>query len=129
MAANDDPKPRWLAEPEPHDLTAAEHFLKLVLHRAHVSVALKRLHKRRRKAHSFAAKDILRAAELAPLPAGNQGVAAKLAQIRAGKPLAPVMLVRPKTGPLIIADGYHRVSAGHLIDESAMIPSVLVSVP
>ncbi len=120
--------PKWLAEPEPHDLTAAEHFLKLMLHKRHVAVALKRLDKRRRKARSFAAKDILRAAELVSLPAGNEGVALKLTQIRTGKPLAP-MLVRPKSGPLIIADGYHRVSAAHLLDESTMIPSVLVSVP
>ncbi|MGI8429029.1 MAG: hypothetical protein ACR2OB_06925 [Solirubrobacteraceae bacterium] len=124
-----DPKPAWMAEPESHDFTAAEHFLMLMLHKRHVSIALERLHKRRRKACTFAAKDILRAAELAPLPAGNEGVAAKLAQIRTGRPLSPVLLVRPKTGPLVLADGYHRVSAGHLIDESTMIPSVLVSIP
>jgi hypothetical protein len=45
----------------------------------------------------FASKDILRAAGLPCLPADNEGVAAKLAKVRDGKPLAPVMLVRPKT--------------------------------
>jgi len=59
-----------------------------MLHKRHVAIALQRLHKRRQKARTFAAKDILRAAEPAPLQAGNEGVAAKLAQIRAGKPLA-----------------------------------------
>ena len=72
---------------------------------------------------------ILRAAELVCLPADNEGVPAKLAKIREGKALAPVQLVRLKRGPLIVADGYHRVSASHLLDESTPVPCVLVSVP
>ncbi|HVC08084.1 MAG TPA: hypothetical protein VND98_10935 [Solirubrobacterales bacterium] len=118
-----------MAEPEPHDFAAADHFLRLVLHKLHVGVALKRLRKRRTKSRSFAAKDILRAADLPCLPFDNEGVAAKLAKVREGKPLAPVMLVRPKSGPLIIADGYHRVSASHILDESTLVHCVLVSVP
>jgi hypothetical protein len=121
--------PKWLHEPEPHDFAAADHFLQLVLHERHVAVAVKRLHKRRKKLRSFAAKDILRASELACLPADNEGVAAKLTKIRKGEELAPVQLVRLKRGPLIVADGYHRVSASHLVDESTMVPCVLVSVP
>jgi hypothetical protein len=50
-------------------------------------------------------------------------------EIRDGKALAPVQLVRLKRGPLIVADGYHRVSASHVLDESTMVPCVLVSVP
>jgi hypothetical protein len=122
-------KPTWLNEPETQDFAAADHFLELVLHERHVALALRRLRKRRTKTRSFAAKDILRAAELACLPADNEGVAAKLAKIRDGKALAPVMLVRLKRGPLIVADGYHRVSASHLLDESTLVPCVLVSVP
>ena len=121
--------PKWLPEPEPHDFAAADHFLQLVLHERHVALAVKRLRKRRRKSRSFAAKDILRAAGLECLPADNEGVAAKLANIREGKALAPVQLVRPKRGSLIVADGYHRVSASHLLDESTLVPCVLVSVP
>jgi len=121
--------PKWLREPEPNDFAAADHFLQLVLHKRHVALAAKRLRKRRRKSVSFAAKDILRAAELACLPADNEGVAAKLAKIREDKALAPVQLVRLKRGPLIVADGYHRVSASHLVDESTLVPCVLVSVP
>jgi len=129
MAPKTESEPTWLAEPEPHDFAAADHFLQLVLHKRHVRLALERLHKRRKKARSFAAKDILRAAELVCLPADNEGVAAKLSEIREEKAIAPVMLVRLKGGPLIVADGYHRVSASHLIDESTMVPCVLVSVP
>lgn len=129
MAPKTESKPTWLAEPEPHDFAAADHFLQLVLHKRHVRLALERLRKRRKKARSFAAKDILRAAELVCLPADNEGVAAKLLEIRDGKALAPVQLVRLKRGPLIVADGYHRVSASHVLDESTMVPCVLVSVP
>jgi hypothetical protein len=129
MPSTTESQPKWLAEPEPHDFVAADHFLALVRHKAHVALALERLRKRRKKTRSFAAKDILRAAELACLPADNEGVAGKLAKVREGKSLAPVMLVRPKLGPLIIADGYHRVSAAHLLDESTMVPCVLVSIP
>ena len=129
MAPQTGSKVAWLAEPEPHDFAAADHFLQLMLHKHHVAVALKRLRKRRAKPRSFAAKDILRAADLACLPSDNEGVAAKLAKVRGGKPLAPVMLVRPKSGPLIIADGYHRVSASHILDESTPVHCVLVSVP
>jgi hypothetical protein len=129
MAPKTESKPTWLAEPEPHDFVAADHFLQLVLHRRHVRLALERLRKRRKKARSFAAKDILRAAELVCLPADNEGVAAKLLEIRDGKAMAPVMLVRLRRGPLIVADGYHRVSASHVLDESTMVPCVPVSVP
>jgi hypothetical protein len=128
MAPRTESKPTWLAEPEPHDFAAADHFLLLVLHKRHVRLALERLRKRK-KARSFAAKDILRAAELVCMPADNEGVAAKLLEVRDGKALAPVMLVRLKQGPLIVADGYHRVSASHLLDESTLVPCVLVSVP
>jgi hypothetical protein len=129
MARKTESKPAWLSEPEPHDFAAADHFLQLVLHERHVEIALKRLRKTRKKSRSFAAKDILRASELVCLPADNEGVAAKLTKIRKGEKLAPVQLVRLKRGPLIVADGYHRVSASHLVDESTMVPCVLVSVP
>ena len=126
MAPKTESKPTWLAEPEPHDFVAADHFLQLVLHKRHVRLALEQL---RKQARSFAAKDILRTAELVCMPADNEGVAAKLLEIRDGKALAPVQLVRLKRGPLIVADGYHRVSASHVLDESTMVPCVLVSVP
>jgi len=129
MPATAGSKPKWLSEPQKHDFAAAEHFLDLVLHGRHVSIAMDRLRRRRAKTRTFAAKDILRAAELACLPANNEGVSAKLAKVREGEALAPVMLVRTKSGPLIIADGYHRVSAAHLLDEAAMVPCVLVSIP
>ena len=40
MAPRTETKPMWLAEPEPHDFAAADHFLQLILHNRHVAVAL-----------------------------------------------------------------------------------------
>lgn len=120
--------PEWLDKPQKHDFAAAEHFLSLVLHEDDVETAIAALKKRRGKLRKFAAKDILRASELETLPADNQGVAAKLDHINKGTPISPVLLVRPRRGPLIVADGYHRVSAARLLDEAAEVPCDIVSI-
>jgi hypothetical protein len=113
----------WLDMPAAHDYRAAEDYLRLVLDAKRAERAV---HALRHAKHTrpWKAKDILRAAGLEPLPADNEGVAAKLAELRAGQPLAPVLLVQRDDGPLIVADGYHRVSAAHLQDESAEVPAV-----
>jgi hypothetical protein len=113
----------WLAMPEAHDYRAAEDYLRLVLSPKHAEEAARRL-RHVKHTRPWKAKDILRAAGLVPLPADNEGVAAKLAELGSGQPLAPVLLVQREDGPLILADGYHRVSAAHLQDESAEVPAV-----
>lgn len=114
---------KWLAMPAPHDYDAAQQYLELVLSDNEVRHAMREL-RHARHTHKWKAKDILRAAGLQALPADNEGVAAKLAKLRAGEPLAPVLLVQREDAPLIIADGYHRVSAAHLQDESAEVSAV-----
>jgi hypothetical protein len=74
------------------------------------------------------AKDILRAAGLPLLPAGNPHVAHDLRKIHDGKALSPILLVRGNlsTGqPLQVADGYHRVCAIYHTDENTDIPCQL----
>jgi hypothetical protein len=122
------PAIKWLSMPEAHDYQAAEDYLRLVLGREHVAAAVRQL-RHAKHTRAWKAKDILRAAGLDPLPADNEGVAAKLAKIRDGQPLSPVLLVEREDGPLIVADGYHRVSAAHLVDESAEVPAVEASLP
>jgi hypothetical protein len=114
--------------PEPHDYQAAEDYLRLVLNPKRAEHAV---HELRHAKHTRAwkAKDILRAAGVEALPADNEGVAAKLTKLHEGKPLSPVLLVQREDGPLIIADGYHRVSAAHLCDESAEVPAIEASLP
>lgn len=114
--------------PEPHDYRAAEDYLRLVLNRKHAEYAVHEL-RHTKHTHAWKAKDILRAANLEPLPADNEGVAAKLAKLREGKPLSPVLLVQREDGPLIVADGYHRISAAHLKDESTEVPAIEASLP
>lgn len=113
----------WLAMPEHHDYRAAEEYLLLVLSPKHAEHAVAQL-RAAKHTRTWKAKDVLRAAGLEGLPADNEGVAAKLAKIAAGKPLAPILIVQREDGPLVIADGYHRVSAAHLVDESAEVPAV-----
>ncbi len=113
----------WLPLPEHHDYRAAEEYLRLVLDPKRAEHAAHGL-RHAGRTRAWKAKDILRAAGLPALPAGNEGVAAKLAKLRSGEPLAPVLLVQRDDGPLILADGYHRVSAAHLQDESAEVPAL-----
>lgn len=63
---------------------------------------------------TFKAKDILRAAGLPPQPLDNAHVQVAMQLIAAGIPLTPVYLLRGKLKsgvPVVIADGYHRISA------------------
>ncbi len=115
---------QWLEHPEKHDYGAAEEYLSLVMSPKHAKRLAKKL--RKGELHHWKAKDILRASEQQPLPADNPGVAAKFAKIAAGEPLSPVLLVRREDDPLIIADGYHRISTAYLSDENSEVPAVEV---
>jgi hypothetical protein len=123
-------KEHWKSEPDEHDYPAAEAYLSLVLEPALVDRTVAAL---RRASLSFGkGKDLLRASRLDLLGEDNPHVAADLGRVRAGKRLSPVLLVRGDLGrgvPLTIADGYHRVCASYHIDENALIPFKLVSVP
>jgi hypothetical protein len=75
----------------------------------------------------WTAKDILRAAGLSPLrPKQSAEVAEKLKKIKQGIPISPVLLVGGVRDDLVIADGYHRVSAAHRVDEDALVPGRLL---
>jgi hypothetical protein len=119
---------KWLDAPEDHDFDAAADYLSLVAEADVVAPtveALKVASPEQRKA-----KDILRAARLALLPATNVRVKSDLAKIDADKKLSPILLVRGKAldgVALEIADGYHRVCASYLTDENTPIPCRLVS--
>jgi prophage DNA circulation protein len=119
---------KWLDAPEVHDYDAAADYLSLV---SEVDTTSKTVDALRTADISLRkAKDILRAARLALLPATNLHVKTDLAKIAAGKKLSPILLVRGKAidgVALEIADGYHRVCASYLTDENTTIPCRLVS--
>jgi hypothetical protein len=125
MAAN---PVKWLDAPEDHDYDAAADYLSLVAVSATVDKTVGAL--KSAKPVYRKAKDILRAAQLALLPADNTHVKTDLAKIAAGTPLSPILLVRGdfrSANPLQIADGYHRVCASYLTDENTPIPCRLVT--
>jgi hypothetical protein len=114
--------PIWKKKPEDADFEGAVRFLSLVL----PAVKAKKLvhSMRKTKAIEFAAKDLLRASNLALLPPDEPHVEDDLKKIHKGKPLAPVLLVRGDISrgiPLIVADGYHRICAICYYDDSAPI--------
>ena len=119
---------KWLVDPEDHDYDAAVDYLSMVAEADAVTKTVEALRSARTEQRK--AKDILRAARLALLPATNARVETDLAKIDAGKKLSPVLLVRGKAVDgvaLEIADGYHRVCASYLTDENTPIPCRLVS--
>lgn len=104
----------WQTEPNPENAKDAENYLTLFKKRKHSDRIIEDL--QTRPVEFFKAKDILRAANLRPLPADDPNVAKVLDQIDTGAALPPVYLTRGdlKAGvPLTIADGYHRTSAAY----------------
>lgn len=109
--------------PDPDDYTSATDYLSLIASSALVEATVKAL--RRAELTHRKAKDLLRASELAVLPVDNSELRERLQSIVAGKKLSPVLLVRG--GPaslhaLVVADGYHRICASYILDDTADIP-------
>ena len=116
---------RWLDDPEEKDSLAAHSYLSMVVSPGRLEGIIERL--RKAPEGHWAAKDILRAAALAPVkPKESAEVAEKLAKVRAGKPISPVLLIAGLRETLTIADGYHRVSAAYRLDEDTMVPARLL---
>lgn len=121
---------KWADEPAQHDYPAAASFLLLTASPTQVGI-LTGLFSRSPTVYQRA-KDILRAARLALLPADDPEVARDLDKVAKGKALSPVLLVRGDLGQgraLQIADGYHRVCAGYHLDEGTEIPCRVVDLP
>jgi hypothetical protein len=116
----------WMSEPEEQDLPAAETYLSLLVGPSAAATARKAL-KKEKELHHYAAKDILRAAQLALLAADDSEVKADLEKVKSGQKLSPVLLVQGV--PLWIADGYHRVCASYYIDEKSLVACRIVPRP
>ena len=117
--------PRWLAEPEDKDYTAARSFLSMLVDPGRLEEVIQRL--REAPIGHWAAKDILRAAALPALrPKQSAEVAHEWAKIGAGTPISPVLLVGGLHAQLVVADGYHRVSAALRAAENTLVPGRLL---
>ena len=70
-------------------------------------------------------KDVLRASGLPLLPEANLHVKQNLKKVKKVKKLSPVSLVSGE--PLIIVDGYHRISAIYYLSKDLEIPCRLIN--
>jgi hypothetical protein len=114
-------KIKWHKQPQKHDYPAARAYLNLLLQPRDAKKIVDKL--KRAPVQEFAAKDVLRAANLPLLSLSDSDVKQDRTLIRHKKALSPILLYRdPTLGRLIIADGYHRLCAVYSLDEQAMIP-------
>ncbi len=111
---------RWQNKAEPHDFETAEEYLSLVLAEQHVLEAMRQL-RAARHPNKYKAQDILKAAELKPLSAGDTGVAKKLARLAKGKRLPPILIVHREGAPLILAAGYHRACTSYVLGKKTTV--------
>jgi hypothetical protein len=96
-------------------------YLSLIYDEAAIKVWMKKL--RSASITEFKAKDIFRASGLSLLGVSNSHLRTDQRNIRNGKQLSPLLLVRePSHGKVLIADGYHRLCAVYTFDEDASIP-------
>jgi hypothetical protein len=119
-----------LDQPEEHDYPAAVDYLSPVLEPGQAKKLTSQL--QQATTATKKAKDILRASHLQPLGSESVHVRNDLRKIHRGQGLSPVLLIRgdaTRDLPLVIADGFHRVCAAHVLDEDAEIPCRIVSSP
>ena len=116
----------WKDDPETEDFAAASSYLSLLVG-AEVAAKLAKALRKEPSLRHYAAKDILRAANLALLPPDDSEVAADFKKVKSGDKLSPVLLVQGV--PLWVADGYHRICASYHVDEDAEIPCKIVDGP
>ncbi len=119
------PSVRWLDLPEDKDYAAAQSFLSMLVAPDRLPGLIADL--RQAPAGHWLAKDILRAAGLPPWkPKQSTEVTAELKKIKAKKAISPILLVGGLREYLVIADGYHRVSAAFRVDEETPVPGRLL---
>lgn len=116
---------KWKDECEDHDYPAALSFLSLIMKPKEARKIVNKLKKSNMK--RFKAKDIRRSSGLIVLTKENAHVAKDIEDIKAGNKISPMLLVRDrKNSKLIVADGYHRLSAVYIADEDAWISCKIV---
>jgi hypothetical protein len=108
-------KIKWHKQPQKHDYPAARAYLNLILQPRHAKKIVEKL-KRAAQVQEFAAKDVLRAANVPLLTASDGDVQKERSLIRHKKALSPLLLYRDPLSKLIIADGYHRLCAVYSFD-------------
>ena len=120
-------KIEWKSAPKAKDYDGVRDFLSLMCSEADADALIDRLADA--DPIERAGKDLLRAAGMPLLTDDDPHVSDDLKDIKKGKALAPVLLIRgslKKNHPLLIADGYHRICASYIVDEGAPISCRMV---
>lgn len=118
-------KIQWLNEPRDTNYPAALSYLTLFFPAKKAKSLVKKL--KVAPMMTFKAKDIFRASRLNLLGMKNKHVDKNMDKIENGEELSPILLVRdPLSNRVIIADGYHRLSAVYALSEDADIPCKIV---
>jgi hypothetical protein len=121
--------PIFAAKPVAKDFTGATNYLTLCFPSDVVDALIAKL--KTGKVTQARANDILRASRLHPVDDSDPGVKKEIGNIKDEVTLPPVFLIQGdlfRGIPLIVADGYHRVSACYLRDPDAMVSCVLAVV-
>lgn len=117
---------RWLLQPKAHNYPAAASYLSLIYRQDIVDRIIEEL--RASPITVFRAKDIVRACGHSMLGINNKHVSANIEKIRRGVELSPVLLVRvTPQHKVLIADGFHRISALYLYDEDVDVPAKIAT--
>ena len=116
---------KWLKEPGRKEYAAAKTYLSLLFDAKTAGRLVKKL--KSAGSSEYDARDVLRAARLPLLPAGESIVKKEREKILADKKISPLLLVRhSSTAQTIVADGYHRLCAICSIDEDAAMRCKIV---
>jgi hypothetical protein len=114
-------KINWLPEPASDTYDSAQTFLELMFKPKKARRWVKRLKKA--GVSEYAAKDILRASAIPIATVRAYDWKRQQDQINKGDPLSPILLIRQHDGgPLIIADGFHRMCALFSTDQEVSVP-------
>ena len=120
-----DAKIHWLNEPRDTNYPAAQSYLTLCFPEKKAKSLVKKL--KIAPMVTFKAKDIFRASRLNLLGIKNKHVDKNMEKIGNAEELSPILLVRdPLSNRVIIADGYHRLSAVYALSEDADIPCKII---
>ena len=124
------PDINWQRQAAKHDYDAARSYLNLLFTDRQARAIVERL--RKAPTIQFAAKDILRASQTHLLGVDDMKVRQTLKEIKKGKAISPVLLIRGQGGKgvnLIIADGHHRICASWHWNDKAPVSCSLVELP
>ena len=110
----------WHDKLKSSHIDAAIEYLSLFFKNHELEEVREKLVKQEKDLQRYKAKDLLRGADLTPLPPNDSEVATELKKIQEGVALHPVVLTTIKH-KLYIADGFHRICACYSLGDDTEV--------